>query len=249
MIALLRFFQPVEVGSKLLGIRPSGAVDALQHLVTGIAPPVGARQFGQLERPQVTGVRDMRTATHVDVFLVVVQRDFLAFRNLVDDLHLVGLATSLKYFTGPIAGHHFAQHIVILRNQLLYLGLDFFEIFLGEGLFAGNVVVKPVLDHRTHRHLGIRVQLLDRLPQHVCQRMAQNLDALFVAVGDDGNFGVLVDLDAGIHQPPVDPTSQCRLGKARHRCPRRFASPVTGCANSRVEPSGSVTTGTEKLCS
>ena len=116
VIALLRFFQPVEVGPKLLGIRPSGAVDALQHLVAGVAPPVGARQLGQLECPQVTGVRDMRATAHVDVFLVVVQRDFLAFRNLVDDLHLVGLATSLKYFTGPIAGHHFAQHIVILRK-------------------------------------------------------------------------------------------------------------------------------------
>ena len=215
MVALLRFLQPVKVGPKLLGIRPGGAVDALQHLVAGVAPPVGACQFGQLERPQVAGVRDMRPTAHVDVFLVVVQRDFLAFRNLVDDLHLVSLTASLEYFACPLASHDFAQHVVVLCDQFLYLDLDLLKVFLGEGFFASDVVIESVLDDRPDRHLGVWIQLLDRLSQHMSQRMAQDLDALFVAIGDDGDFGILVHLNAGIHQPSVDPAGECRFGKTR----------------------------------
>ena len=50
MIAFLRFLEHVQVLAQLLVIRPGGAIDALQHLVVGIASPVGTRNVGQLER-------------------------------------------------------------------------------------------------------------------------------------------------------------------------------------------------------
>ena len=189
----------------------------MQHWVTAITTPVcpGNGSEPEAVRGNLANTGQMRAPAQVKPGAVVVHPDFLAFRNLVDDLHLVGLATSLEYFAGSLAGHDFAQHVVVLCDQFLYLGLDLLKVFLGKGFLVGDVVVEPVLDHRADRHLGIWIQLLDCLSQHMSQRMAQDLDAFLVAIGDDGNFGVLVHLDAGIHQPPVDPAGQCRLGKAR----------------------------------
>ena len=49
MVALLRFFQTMQVGLKLLLVFPGSTVDALQHLVVGVATPIGARHLHQFK--------------------------------------------------------------------------------------------------------------------------------------------------------------------------------------------------------
>ena len=50
VIALVRLFEPRQVGLELFFVGPGGAVDALQLLVPGIAAPIGAGHLRQLER-------------------------------------------------------------------------------------------------------------------------------------------------------------------------------------------------------
>ena len=49
MIALLRFFDALEIGVEVFAIGPGGAVDALQLFVARVAAPVGAGDAGQLK--------------------------------------------------------------------------------------------------------------------------------------------------------------------------------------------------------
>ena len=49
VIALFRLFQPEQVGIQFFLARPGRAIDALQHFIIGVTPPVGPSHFHQLE--------------------------------------------------------------------------------------------------------------------------------------------------------------------------------------------------------
>lgn len=66
MVAFLRFFQPVEMGRQFLFIAPGGAVDALKLRIVGIAAPIGACNFGQLEGlADLAGGGEMRATAEI----------------------------------------------------------------------------------------------------------------------------------------------------------------------------------------
>ena len=62
MIALLRFFQEIQIILNFLVGIEADAVNPLQHLVVGIALPVRAADFQQLEMLQLLDALDMRAA-------------------------------------------------------------------------------------------------------------------------------------------------------------------------------------------
>jgi hypothetical protein len=68
-----------------------------------------------------------------------------------------------------------------------HLLFDLLEIVRGERLLAGEVVVEAVIDDGADRDLGVRVEFLDRLRQHVGGVVADQFQAFRVAVGDDGD--------------------------------------------------------------
>ena len=49
MIALFRFFKPVEVGVEFFFVAPCRAVYSLQHFVVRVTSPIGTGQLHQLE--------------------------------------------------------------------------------------------------------------------------------------------------------------------------------------------------------
>jgi hypothetical protein len=49
----------------------------------------------------------------------------------------------------------------------------------------GKVVIKAILDHRPDRHLGVWEQLLDRLRQQMGGGVADDLESIGIAIGDD----------------------------------------------------------------
>ena len=77
VVALLGFFEAVQVFLEILVVEPRGAVDALEHLVAGIAAPIGARHLHQLEGLQLAGGGHVRTAAQVEPLALPVQRDVL----------------------------------------------------------------------------------------------------------------------------------------------------------------------------
>jgi len=105
VIALLGFFEPVQVGIELLLVGPGRTVDALQHLVVRVATPVGAGHFHQLETlAQLAGTRQMRSAADIEPVPLAIDRNLFAFRDdVLDDLDLVGLTDGGKGFFGLFA--------------------------------------------------------------------------------------------------------------------------------------------------
>jgi hypothetical protein len=86
-----------------LGVRPAGAVDALQHGVLGIAAPIGAGHLGQLEGLELAGARHMRAAAKVFEIALAVERQGFAFRDGADQFGLVVLAQLLEMGDGFVA--------------------------------------------------------------------------------------------------------------------------------------------------
>src|ERR1700674_386821 len=81
VIALFRLLETVQIVIKLLLVGPSRAIDPLQHRITRIAAPIGARDFRQFEGLQLARGRDVRAATQVDPIALAVEADFLLARD------------------------------------------------------------------------------------------------------------------------------------------------------------------------
>ena len=113
VVALLGFLEPVQVGLELLVVRPGGAVDALEHLVPRIAPPVGARDLEQLEGTDPAGGRQVRPAAEIDEVSLPVEGDGLALRNRRDQLRLVELAHVLEHLDRVVARPDLALHRLV----------------------------------------------------------------------------------------------------------------------------------------
>jgi len=236
VIALLGLFQPLQVLLELLLVAPGRTVNPLQHFVVRIAAPVGPGQLGQLERAQLAGRRHVRPAAQVDEIALAVQRKRLAGRNVGDDLGLVFLALVAEERNRLVARQFAALDRQVLVDDALHFGLDRLEVVRMKGLFAREIVVKPVLDGRPDRHLGVRVQPLDRLGHQVRGRMPDHLHALVVAGRDDAKAAVALDPVIDVDQPAVELAGQRRLGKPRpdigrdlayrHRLGKRFPTAV-----------------------
>ncbi len=103
----------------------------------------------------------------------------------------------------------------IALDDLLHALLDTRQIVRGEGLVAGEIVIKAVLDGRPDGDLGARVELLYRLGHDVRRIVTQQLQGVLVPIGDDGERCIPVDDVRGIHQRAVYAASQGGLGKTR----------------------------------
>jgi hypothetical protein len=213
VVALLRLLEPGQVGLEGLGVRPGGAVDALQLLVAGVAAPVGPGDLGELESLQEARAGHVRAAAEVLEVALAVEADVLAGRNFLDDARLVFLADAAEKRHGLVARHHLAVHRLVGLGQFRHALLDGGEIFRREGALEGKVVVKAILDDRADGDLGAGKQLLHGLREQVRSRMANDLEAVLVPSGNDGDRGIFVDLVGGIHEAAAHAAGHRGLGK------------------------------------
>jgi hypothetical protein len=215
VVALVGLLDAGDVGIELLLVGPGGAVDALQLLVLGVAAPVGAGDAGQLERLQEARVGHVRAAAHVHVFLVVVQAHGGFVGHVLDQPQLVVLATDPEHLDHLRPRRDLLDHLVVLLDQLAHARLDRRQVFGREGAFVPDVVVEAFGDHRADDHLGLRIQLLDRVADQVGAGVADDFHALLVLGRDDAQAGVMVDAVAGVDQPAVHGAGHGGLGQAR----------------------------------
>src|SRR5215203_362299 len=85
-----RLLQPPEVGIELLLRRPRRTVDAGEHRVLLVAPPVGPRYVLQLESAEPARTGDVRAAAKIEEISLFVDRDLTVFQAL-DYLRFVGV--------------------------------------------------------------------------------------------------------------------------------------------------------------
>ena len=77
------------------------------------------------------------------------------------------------------------------------------QVFRRKRARIGKVVIETVLDHRADGHLRLGEQFFHRVRQQVRRGMADQVDAVLVLVGDDGQLGIGGNQVRGIHQHPV----------------------------------------------
>ena len=214
VVALLGLLQHGEVVLQVFLVGPGRAVHALQHLVAVVAPPVGAGHLHELEYFELAGGRHMRPATQVDPLALAIQTDGLVRGNAGDDLGLVVLAQAFEVGHCLIARQHTAHHRFVLGGQLGHALFDRGQVVGGEGALVRKVVIKAVVDHRADGDLRLREQFLDGVGQQVGGGVADQLQAIGVFGGDDGQGSVLLDAKAGVHQLAIHLAAQRGFGEA-----------------------------------
>ena len=103
---------------------------------------------------------------------------------------------------------------LVALDDLAHAIFDDLQVVGREGFVAGEVVVEAVFDGRAEGHLRAGVKLLHRLGQYVGAVVAQQLQRVGMAAGDDFDVGVGVDGGGEILQVTVHLDRQGRLGKA-----------------------------------
>ena len=215
MVALFRFFQHGQIGFQFLFFRPRRAVNALQHLVSGIAAPVSARHLHQPERLDFARRRDVRAATKVDEIPLAVKGNLLFGGNGGNQFRLVFFAQTEKKFHGVIALPDLAGHRNIAFGEFAHAFFDGGQIFRREGTCVSKIVIEAVFDDRPNRHLRVRVKFLDRISQQVRRRMPDDFQPLGILVGNDGKRRIRLDGKRRVHQHPIHLARQRSLGKPR----------------------------------
>ena len=181
VVALCGLGEHVEVLVKLLLVRPCGSVDALEHLVLGIAAPVRAGGLGKLEMLAEPHVGHMRAAAHVDVLEVVIKAGMIILADvLLKDLHLVRLVSCLEDIVGLLPGNLLLYDVVLLGSELMHALLKLLQLLVREGVIDVDIVVEAVVDNRADCHLGLRIKLLEGMAEQVRAGVADNLNAFLV---------------------------------------------------------------------
>ena len=221
VVALLGLLQHLEVGVLVFLLAPGGAVDALEHLVLRVSAPVGAGDAHQLEGLELAGGRHVRAAAQVDPVALAVERNRVLLRDRGDDLGFVFLALLAEKLHGFVTRHLAALDRQILLGDLGHALFDRREIFRRERPLVREVVVEAVLDHRADGDLRIGKQLLHRVREQMRGRVADDVDALGIALGDDLHRRVALDTDSRCRPACRRPCRRARRARGPGRSTRR----------------------------
>ena len=172
VVARPRLLQAPEVLLQLLLREKRGAIHAREHLVVGVAAPVGAGDARELERVDPLGAGPVRTAAEVGERPVPVERhrvDPAVPDEVFDQLDLVVLPLRFEALDRLLGRHVRTLEALVRLDVLAHLLLDASEVVLRQLHVLGEleVVVEAVLDRRADRDLHPGVQLHHGGGEHV----------------------------------------------------------------------------------
>ena len=179
VVALLGFLDALEIRLEFLLVGERGAVDALEHRVLLVAAVVGTGDGKQLERADLVGVGDVRTAAEVGEVAADVERDLAVVRDVGEAFELVVLAASGEERMGVFAGHDLAFEREMRPGDLLHLLFDLRQIVDGQACFQVEIVVEAVLGRRTDVEFSVRVEFLHRRRHHVGRAVPNGFQRVF----------------------------------------------------------------------
>ena len=175
VVALLSLLHHGDVGLQLLLLREGRRIETGQHLIVLVAAPVGSRQAHDFEGlSYLLRALQMRSRAEIHELALLIEADLLALRQILDKLHLIGLALFLHEGDRLVPGLREAHDFQVLLDDLLHLRLDLFKIVRGKRRLKVHVVVEAVRDGGADGQLDARIQTLHRLGHHMAGRMAQH---------------------------------------------------------------------------
>src|SRR5437899_4220143 len=144
MVAAFGFLEPEEILVELLLVGPSGAVDALELGVPGVAAPIGARHVHQLEGlAEIAGRGQVRPDAKIDKPALSIEADLLLARDFADIFGLIDFADFAEKGDRGVPVPDLARDLLVAADDFAHPLLDLVEIFRSERLAAGEIVIKP----------------------------------------------------------------------------------------------------------
>ena len=214
VVAFFCFCLLLQVGIQRFLVSEGNAVDALQRFAARVAAPVGAGKFGQFERLDVPHMRHVRPAAHVEVFLMVIEADFLdAVVEVVNQAEFEIFVAVVERLARVRHRRPFLFNRVTGRRQFLHARFQFLQIFRGEAVFAVDVIVEAVFNHRPDDHFCLRPELLQRMTEQVRGGVANDVHPRIFLNGDDGNAGVGGNRVAQVALNAINAHGKRRLGE------------------------------------
>ena len=175
------------------------AVDALQHWIALVTPPVGSGNSGELKGFDLTGVNQVGAAAEVKPIIMSVDRHH-RFLHLFQHFDLVGLVALSEDPDCFLPIQFPAQNRRSLLDYFLHFSFDLRNILDTEGFRAVKVIVETVFDGWANSNFGFRIQALHRLGHDVRSSVAKNLQGLFVILVQRLNGAILFQRSAEINE-------------------------------------------------
>ena len=179
VVAALGFLQQVQVLVQFLLGGKRYAIYALEDGILLVSAPVRARRAHQFETlRQFPGVREVRPPAQVGVIALLVERERLVLRQVVDEFHLVRVVRD--FLQGFLARHLRAREFQPPPDDVPHDLLDLGQVFFPQRFGQVEVLIPAVLDVRPHPALdGVRrvalrlVELAHRHAHHVAQAVPE----------------------------------------------------------------------------
>ena len=169
VIPALGLLDALQIGVQFLLLGEGDAVDPLEGLPVGVAPPVGGVAGQQLDGVALypAGGVQMGTGAQVGELALLVEGDGSILRQILDQFHLIRLALLLHELNGFLAGQLEALQLQLLLADLPHLGLDLGHVLRGKGKGCVHIVVPALLDGGADGQLHLGPQALDGLRHDV----------------------------------------------------------------------------------
>src|SRR3990172_593951 len=210
MVSLAGLLDPSQVFLQKLATLKGSAIDALQHFVVFIAPPVCARNPRELESSNSTCGRDVGPSAKIDEIPLLIDAH-RPVPNFLQHFHLVIRTLLAEKCLGFLLADLSALDLQVCIDDFLHLLLDCLHVLRGKSHRGIEVVVESVLNRRADGDLGARIEGFYGLSHNVRRAMAEDL-APFRAPRIDGLQGcIFLQQKAQVEQTPVD---LCRHGLA-----------------------------------
>ncbi len=191
VVALESLLPLLQVLVQLLLLGEGHGVDALEHLAVAVAAPVGAGAGGQLHGVALdaaSGVQ-MGAGAQVGELTLLIEADDSVLRQVVDELHLIGLLFHFHEADSLLTGQLKPLQLQLLLADLPHLRLQSVQMLPGEAEGRVEIVVEAVVDAGADGQLDLRVQALDGLGQHVGAGVPVGAAVLLVFKGVQVFFG------------------------------------------------------------
>src|SRR5574344_10397 len=196
MVALLGFFQELQIGFEAFLVGEAGAVHAGQLVARLVAVPVSAGEGKDLERFELAGGRHVGTRAEVFPVLSRNTRHIEAERAVVSfageralriiRLVLVARGALQALFGADIA----AGEGTVFLDDFLHALLDLLEVALLKGNGGHQIVVETFFNGGTVGELRARKQVADGFGEHMAAGMAEKHQCIRVVVARRDNAEV-----------------------------------------------------------
>ena len=154
----------------------------------------------------------MWSATHIYIFLMVIQTHSFFIGHIFNQAQLIIFMTLLKYINYLFARGNFFNYIIILCNQFFHASFDCSNIFGCKRTLVPDIIIEAIFNYRSDNHFGFRIQLFNGMTNQMCTGVTNDFDTFFIFGCNDADLSIFCYLITCIYQFAVNLSGNCGFG-------------------------------------